>query len=72
MYEGALRQAAIAWWPGTVPAGRVDDQPWAIWDLMPTFAELSGANFPDGYKTDGLSLVDCLNGGKAQQRDYFY
>lgn len=72
MYEGALRQAAIAWWPGTVPAGRVDDQPWAIWDLMPTFAELSGANFPDGYKTDGLSLVDYLNGGKAPQRDYFY
>ena len=26
MYEGALRQAAISWWPGTVPAGRVDDQ----------------------------------------------
>ena len=22
MYEGALRQAAFAWWPGTVPAGR--------------------------------------------------
>jgi arylsulfatase A len=72
LYEGALRQAAFAWWPGTVPAGRVDDQPWAFWDLMPTFVELSGATPPKGYETDGLSLVDYLKGGEAPQRDHFY
>ncbi|WP_149496499.1 arylsulfatase [Roseiconus lacunae] len=72
MYEGALRQAAIAWWPGAVPAGRVSDQPWAFWDLMPTFVELSGANVPQGYETDGHSLVSFFKGGDAPQRDYFY
>ncbi len=72
MYEGALRQAALAWWPGTVPAGRVDDQPWAFWDLMPTFVELSGANHPKGYETDGLSLVEYLKGGNVPKREYFY
>ena len=72
MYEGALRQAAMAWWPGTVPAGRVDDQPWAFWDLMPTFVELSAANPPSGYETDGKSLVQYLKGGPAPKRDYFY
>ncbi len=72
MYEGALRQAAIAWWPGTVPAGRVDDQPWAFWDLMPTFVELSEAEVPDGYETDGYPLMDYLKGGKAPKRDYYY
>jgi arylsulfatase A len=72
MYEGALRQAAFAWWPGTVPAGRVDDQPWAFWDLMPTFVELSGAKPPKGYETDGISLVDYLKGGPAPNRPYFY
>jgi len=72
MYEGALRQAALAWWPGTVPAGRVDDQPWAFWDLMPTFVEMSGARPPKGYETDGLSLLDYLKGGLAPKRDYFY
>jgi arylsulfatase A-like enzyme len=72
MYEGALRQAAFAWWPGTVPAGRVDSQPWAFWDLMPTFVELSGATPPDGYETDGQSLVAYLKGGDAPERDYFY
>ncbi len=72
MYEGALRQAALAWWPGTVPAGRVDDQPWAFWDLMPTFVEMSGAREPKGYETDGVSLLGYLKGGKAPERDYFY
>lgn len=72
MYEGALRQAAIAWWPGTVPAGRVDDQPWAFWDLMPTFVELSQASPPEGYETDGKSLVAYLQGGDVPQREYFY
>ncbi|MEM9644738.1 MAG: arylsulfatase [Planctomycetota bacterium] len=72
MYEGALRQAAIAWWPGSVPAGRVDASPWAFWDLMPTFVELSGADPPPGYETDGLSLVDYFMGGEAPSRDYFY
>ncbi len=72
MYEGALRQAAFAWWPGTVPAGRVDDQPWAFWDIMPTFVELSGATPPEGYETDGKSLVEYLKGKDAPERDYFY
>ncbi|MGK0187818.1 MAG: arylsulfatase A [Verrucomicrobiales bacterium] len=72
MYEGALRQAALAWWPGTVPAARVDAQPWAFWDLMPTFVELSGAPLPEGYETDGHSLVQYLKGGDAPRRDYFY
>ncbi|WP_411845165.1 arylsulfatase [Roseibacillus persicicus] len=72
MYEGALRQAAFAWWPGVVPAGRVSDEPWAFWDLMPTFVELAGIEEPAGYQTDGLSLASYLKGGPAPERDYFY
>ena len=72
LYEGALRQAAIAWWPGTVPVGRVDHQPWAFWDLMPTFVEMSGTKPPQGYETDGISLLDYFKGGKVPQRDSFY
>ena len=72
MYEGALRQAAFAWCPGTVTAGRVDDSPWAFWDLMPTFVELSDAKPPEGYETDGKSLLSYFKGGPAPKRDYFY
>lgn len=72
MYEGALRQAALARWPGTVPAGRVSDEPWAFWDFLPTAVELAGATLPAGFKSDGLSLVSFLKGGAAPKRDYFY
>lgn len=72
LYEGALRQAAIARWPGTVPAGRVSDEPWAFWDFLPTAAELAGAPIPAECKTDGLSLVSYLKGGPAPKREAFY
>jgi arylsulfatase A len=72
LYEGALRQAALARWPGVVPAGRVSDEPWAFWDFLPTAAELAGAQLPAGFESDGLSLVAYLKGGPAPKRDAFY
>jgi arylsulfatase A-like enzyme len=72
LYEGALRQACIARWPGTVPAGRVSGEAWAFWDFLPTAAELAGAAIPAGCKTDGLSLVAHLKGGPAPKRESFY
>jgi arylsulfatase A len=72
LYEGALRQAAFARWPGVIPAGRVSDEPWAFWDFLPTAAELAGAKIPANCKTDGLSLVSFLKGGSAPKREHFY
>jgi arylsulfatase A len=72
MYEGGLRQACLARWPGAVPAGRVCDDPWAFWDVLPTCAELTGAKPPAGVPTDGLSVLPLLKGGDAPRRDYFY
>jgi len=72
LYEGGLRQAALARWPGVIPAGRVSDDPWAFWDFLPTAAELAGARLPDGFKPDGFSLVAFLKGGPPPERDYFY
>lgn len=72
LYEGALRQAAVARWPGTVPAGKVNNEPWAFWDFLPTAAELAGAEIPAECRTDGVSLVSMLKGGAAPKRDRFY
>ena len=72
MYEGGLRQAALARWPGVVPVGRVTDEPWAFWDFLPTAAELAGAKLPADYQPDGNSLVSFLKGGPAPHRDCFY
>jgi arylsulfatase A-like enzyme len=70
--EGALRNAGIARWPGTVPAGAVRHEPWAFWDFLPTAAELAGARLPQGFHTDGVSLVGFLKGGAAPEREFFY
>jgi arylsulfatase A-like enzyme len=72
MYEGALRQAAIARWPGRVPAGRVTAEPWAFWDFLPTAVELAGGSLPREFRPDGYSLVSFLQGGPAPRRDFFY
>lgn len=72
LYEGALRQAALARWPGVIPAGRVTDEPWAFWDFLPTAAELSGVKLAKDFQCDGVSLVTFLRGGKAPTREYFY
>ena len=72
LYEGGLRQAALARWPGVVPSGRVSDEPWAFWDFLPTVAELTNTPLPAEAKTEGHSLVSFLKGGAAPKRDYFY
>ncbi len=72
LYEGGLRQACIARWPGVVPAGKVSDEPWAFWDFLPTCADLIGAKVPAEAKTDGVSILPLLKGGAAPKRDYFY
>ena len=72
LYEGGLRQAALARWPGVVPGGRVCDEPWAFWDYLPTAADLAGAKLPEGFKPDGFSLTAMLKGGPAPKRDAFY
>lgn len=72
LYEGALRQAAIARWPGKIPAEKVRAEPWAFWDFLPTAAQIAGAKVPVQCKTDGLSLLEFLQGGPAPKRDAFY
>jgi arylsulfatase A len=60
LYEGGIRVPMIARWPGTIPAGRVSDQVWAHWDMLPTLAEIAGARAPSGI--DGASMARALRG----------
>jgi arylsulfatase A-like enzyme len=69
LYEGGIRVPMIAWGPGTVPARRVSDQVWAMWDILPTVAELAGAKSPSGI--DGLSMVQAIT-GRGQRREHAY
>ena len=58
--EGGLRVPCIAWWPGTVPAGRVSDDFLSSLDLLPTFASLWGRTVD--HAVDGLDASAVLLG----------
>lgn len=70
LYEGGIRVPMIARWPGTVPAGRTSDHPWAHWDFLPTAVELAGASMP--ASTDGMSMVRALRGQAQPTHEFLY
>jgi arylsulfatase A len=70
LYEGGIRVPLIAWWPGTVPSGRVSHHVWAHWDLLPTLAEIAGAKAPSGL--DGMSVARALRGQPQPSQAFLY
>lgn len=69
LYEGGIRVPMIARWRGTIPAGVVSDLPWYFADVLPTLAELAGADLPDGV--DGVSIAPTLLGREQDLSDRF-
>lgn len=75
LHEGGIRVPMIVRYPGHIAGGTVSSQVWALWDVLPTLAELAGARAPAGL--DGISMVPALLGenkaGRAQQNhEYLY
>lgn len=70
LYEGGIRTPMLVKWPGKVKAGSTSDHISAFWDILPTFAEITGAVNPGNI--DGLSFLPILLGKKQKQHDYLY
>jgi N-acetylgalactosamine-6-sulfatase len=74
LLEGGVRVPFIARWPGTVPAGRVDDA--AVLsgvDWLPTVCGLTGIAPPPAYKPDGEDMAAVLRGGaRARAKPLFW
>lgn len=74
-YKGALSEGGIgvpflARWPGRIAAGKIDDSSLiSAVDLLPTFCELAGAEIPDTYTPDGVSIVEVLKGQTLPSRE---
>jgi arylsulfatase A len=60
LYEGGIRSPLIAYWPGRVRGGRTSPTIAAAWDLLPTFAELTGGRVT--APVDGRSFLPALLG----------
>jgi arylsulfatase A-like enzyme len=72
-WEGGMREPAIAWWPGKIPAGRVTTELASSVDLLATIAKLTAAELPSDRTLDSLDLSDLLLGkGKSPRDTMFY
>ncbi|MDA0684603.1 MAG: arylsulfatase [Bacteroidetes bacterium] len=67
VFEGGVRVPMIVRWPGTVEPGTVTDHVSAFWDIMPTIADITGAEAPTGI--DGNSFLPTLTGIGEQLQD---
>lgn len=61
-WEGGLREPAIAWWPGTIPAGTTSDAVLSQIDFLPTAVKLAGGEVPPEPKIDGKDIMPVLAG----------
>lgn len=72
-WEGGVRVPTIAWWPGRVPAGSVNDAVAATIDLLPTFVSLAGGTVPTTPVIDGRDITSILLGqSKESAREAHY
>jgi len=69
LYEGGIRTPMIVRWPGKVPTGKTSDAVWYFADVLPTLAELAGAQPPSGI--DGISVLPALLGREQRTDDRF-
>jgi arylsulfatase A-like enzyme len=67
LYEGGIRVPFIARWPGKIKAGSQSDHVSVQYDIMPTFAELTGKKLE---RLDGKSLLPELMGKNSQQQKH--
>ena len=74
-HEGGIRIPFIVRWPGHVRAASVSDQPFAFYDLMPTFCEMADIHDWEQrpWDCDGISILPTLTGkGRQRQHDHLY
>ncbi|XOV94070.1 MAG: arylsulfatase [Bacteroidota bacterium] len=72
MLDGAFHVPGIARWPEKIDAGQTSNHIWAMWDFLPTAADIIGIQAP--VKTDGISILPTLLGEKEKQQkhDFLY
>jgi N-acetylgalactosamine-6-sulfatase len=70
LYEGGIRVPFIAWWPGRVPAGTIDNETIISGvDLLPTFCSFAGVEIQNKLKPDGQDMSAALLGTPTQRNN---
>ena len=73
-WEGGMREPALAWWPGKVPAGVTNAGMASTLDVLPTCLGVAGARLPDDRALDGHDLTPMLTRSADSPRGtmFFY
>lgn len=73
-FEGGQRVPAMVKWPAQIPAGIVSEELVTSMDLLPTIAEITGAQLAKNTKLDGENILDILkNKAEASSpHQYFF
>lgn len=64
LYEGGVRAAAFATWPGTIKAGVIINEPLHMADWYPTLVKRAGGSLDQKLPTDGFDMWPVLTEGK--------
>lgn len=70
--DAGARVPFIVDWPGQTPQGEVVDDLIDFSDMLPTFADASGASIPPDHKVDGRSILPQIRGRKGKPRDWVF
>lgn len=68
-WDGGMREPAIFWRPGFVPAGATSTALGSTTDLFATFASLAGADVPQDRALDSHDLSGALQGEESGPRE---
>ena len=67
LYEGGVRVATLARWPGVIKAGTVCDVPMIGMDFMPTYCQIAGIVNQNEKESDGKSILPVLKGQHGRE-----
>jgi arylsulfatase A-like enzyme len=77
-HEGGIASPLIAHWPGRIAPNSISHEQSHVIDLMPTFLDMAGAQYPTTFKgrpvtpVEGRSLLPTFQGRQRQGHEVLY
>ncbi len=59
-FEGGIRVPCIMRWPNKIPAASINNEITGIIDMLPTFCEIAGVEYPKDRIIDGKSILPYM------------
>jgi arylsulfatase A-like enzyme len=72
LWEGGIRVAGFARWPGVIPVGTVSEQVASTFDWTATLVAAGGTNADAAAPFDGIDLLPQLRGEPPVERELFW